>query len=183
MKVYLVGAGPGDPGLITVKGRQALERADCVLYDFLANERLLDYAPGVRRAHLRRQETRQTRDDPAGDQRPDGGTGAARMDRGAPQGRRSVYLRARRRRDRGSGRRRHSLRDRSRRHHPSRTGRVHGRSADASRSFLGGDVRDGARGGADRLEQDRNVRNRGAVHGHGEFCRDREGDDGAWTAW
>ncbi len=45
MKVYLVGAGPGDPGLITVKGRQALERADCVLYDFLANERLLDYAP------------------------------------------------------------------------------------------------------------------------------------------
>jgi len=45
MKVYLVGAGPGDPGLITLKGRQALERADCVLYDYLANERLLDYAP------------------------------------------------------------------------------------------------------------------------------------------
>jgi uroporphyrinogen III methyltransferase / synthase len=45
MKVYLVGAGPGDPGLITLKGRQALERADCVLHDYLANERLLDYAP------------------------------------------------------------------------------------------------------------------------------------------
>jgi uroporphyrinogen III methyltransferase / synthase len=45
MKVYLVGAGPGDPGLITLKGRQALERADCVLYDHLANEQLLDYAP------------------------------------------------------------------------------------------------------------------------------------------
>jgi uroporphyrinogen III methyltransferase/synthase len=45
MKVYLVGAGPGDPGLITLKGRRALERADCVLYDYLANERLLDYAP------------------------------------------------------------------------------------------------------------------------------------------
>jgi len=45
MKVYLVGAGPGDPDLITLKGRQALERADCVLYDNLANERLLDYAP------------------------------------------------------------------------------------------------------------------------------------------
>jgi len=45
MKVYLVGAGPGDPGLITLKGRQALERADCVLYDHLASERLLDYAP------------------------------------------------------------------------------------------------------------------------------------------
>ena len=33
MKVYLVGAGPGDPGLITVKGRKALEQADCILYD------------------------------------------------------------------------------------------------------------------------------------------------------
>ena len=45
MKVYLVGAGPGDPGLITVKGLRALERADSVLYDHLANERLLDHAP------------------------------------------------------------------------------------------------------------------------------------------
>lgn len=45
MKVYLVGAGPGDPGLITIKGRDALQRADCVLYDHLANERLLEYAP------------------------------------------------------------------------------------------------------------------------------------------
>src|SRR5712692_5934453 len=45
MKVYLVGAGPGDPDLITLKGRKALARADVVLYDNLANERLLDYAP------------------------------------------------------------------------------------------------------------------------------------------
>jgi uroporphyrinogen III methyltransferase/synthase len=45
MKVYLVGAGPGDPGLITVKGRKILERADAVLYDHLASERLLDLAP------------------------------------------------------------------------------------------------------------------------------------------
>jgi uroporphyrinogen III methyltransferase/synthase len=45
MKVYLVGAGPGDPDLITLKGRKALARADAVLYDNLANERLLDYAP------------------------------------------------------------------------------------------------------------------------------------------
>lgn len=44
-KVYLVGAGPGDPGLITVKGRKILERADSVLYDHLAPERLLDFAP------------------------------------------------------------------------------------------------------------------------------------------
>jgi len=44
-KVYLVGAGPGDPGLITLKGRAMLERAGAVLYDNLANERLLDHAP------------------------------------------------------------------------------------------------------------------------------------------
>jgi uroporphyrinogen III methyltransferase / synthase len=47
MKVYLVGAGPGDPDLLTLKGRKILERADCVLYDNLANERLLDYAPAA----------------------------------------------------------------------------------------------------------------------------------------
>jgi uroporphyrinogen III methyltransferase / synthase len=40
-KVYLVGAGPGDPGLLTLKGKWALEHADCVVYDFLANEELL----------------------------------------------------------------------------------------------------------------------------------------------
>jgi uroporphyrinogen III methyltransferase/synthase len=47
MKVYLVGAGPGDPDLITLKGRKVLARADAVLYDNLANERLLDYAPAT----------------------------------------------------------------------------------------------------------------------------------------
>ena len=42
-KVYLIGAGPGDPGLITVKGRDCLEKADVVVYDYLANEQLLGY--------------------------------------------------------------------------------------------------------------------------------------------
>ena len=41
MKVYLIGAGPGDPGLITVKGKAILERADVVVYDYLANDALL----------------------------------------------------------------------------------------------------------------------------------------------
>jgi uroporphyrinogen III methyltransferase/synthase len=44
-KVYLVGAGPGDPELITLKARRLLENADCILYDHLASADLLDLAP------------------------------------------------------------------------------------------------------------------------------------------
>lgn len=46
-KVFLVGAGPGDPGLITVRGTQCLAQADLVLYDYLVNSALLDYAPAT----------------------------------------------------------------------------------------------------------------------------------------
>jgi uroporphyrinogen III methyltransferase/synthase len=42
-KVYLIGAGPGDPGLITVKGLECVKKADVIIYDYLANERLLDH--------------------------------------------------------------------------------------------------------------------------------------------
>ena len=53
--VYLVGAGPGDPGLLTVKGKECLERADVVLYDYLANPALLDHAPsGAERIYVGR---------------------------------------------------------------------------------------------------------------------------------
>jgi len=45
MTVYLVGAGPGDPGLITVRGADALARADVVVYDRLASAELLHLAP------------------------------------------------------------------------------------------------------------------------------------------
>ena len=43
-KVYLIGAGPGDPGLLTLKGKEILGRADVIVYDYLANPRLLSYA-------------------------------------------------------------------------------------------------------------------------------------------
>ncbi len=43
-KIYLVGAGPGDPGLLTLKGKECLTQADIVIYDYLANKTFLEYA-------------------------------------------------------------------------------------------------------------------------------------------
>jgi len=43
-KVYLVGAGPGDPELITVKGLKLIQQADVIVYDFLIDQRLLSFA-------------------------------------------------------------------------------------------------------------------------------------------
>jgi len=47
--VYIIGAGPGDAGLITVKGADCLGRADVVVYDYLVNEELLEYARSAAR--------------------------------------------------------------------------------------------------------------------------------------
>ena len=44
-KLTLIGAGPGNPELITVKGANALGEADVVLYDALVNKEILKYAP------------------------------------------------------------------------------------------------------------------------------------------
>ena len=43
-KVYLVGAGPGDIGLLTLKGKECIEKADVIIYDYLANEKMLSFA-------------------------------------------------------------------------------------------------------------------------------------------
>ena len=51
-KVYLIGAGPGDPGLITVRGRDLLRAADIVFYDNLAAPDLLIEAPRARKIYV-----------------------------------------------------------------------------------------------------------------------------------
>jgi uroporphyrin-III C-methyltransferase/precorrin-2 dehydrogenase/sirohydrochlorin ferrochelatase len=61
-KVYLVGAGPGDPELLTVKGRRLLECADTVIYDALVDPRLLDLCrPMTARLYVGKRDRRHTR--------------------------------------------------------------------------------------------------------------------------
>ncbi len=51
-KITLVGAGPGDPELLTVKAVRAIQRADLILYDALVDARVLDLAPRARRIYV-----------------------------------------------------------------------------------------------------------------------------------
>jgi uroporphyrin-III C-methyltransferase len=52
MVVYLVGAGPGDPELITLKAINILKKADLIIYDNLVNEVLLNYADNAQRIYV-----------------------------------------------------------------------------------------------------------------------------------
>ena len=103
--VYLVGAGPGDPGLLTVRGAELLRRADVVVYDRLASPALLELAPrGAELVDVGKAPGRvaMTQDE----------INALLVARGsaglrgrAPEGRRPVRVRARRRGGRGVPRR------------------------------------------------------------------------------
>lgn len=50
--VSLIGAGPGDPGLLTLRGQHALQHADVVLFDYLANPELLRWCPDARTIYV-----------------------------------------------------------------------------------------------------------------------------------
>jgi len=60
--VYLVGAGPGDPDLLTLKGRRCLAMADVVVYDALVDKQLLDWArPGAEMVYAGKREGHHSR--------------------------------------------------------------------------------------------------------------------------
>ncbi len=50
--VFLVGAGPGDIGLLTVKGLRCLQRADVVVYDYHLNAQVLNYVRQARNSSM-----------------------------------------------------------------------------------------------------------------------------------
>lgn len=64
-KVYIVGAGPGDIGLFTLKGSECIQKADCIIYDYLANERLLRFASeGAERIYVGKKGRQHTLEQP-----------------------------------------------------------------------------------------------------------------------
>ena len=67
-KVYLVGSGPGDIGLMTIKGLRCLQRADVVVYDFHINAQILNQVKTGSGIYLCGQARRSSRDDAGRDQ-------------------------------------------------------------------------------------------------------------------
>ena len=146
-RVLLVGAGPGDPELLTMKAVRALKAADVILYDRLVGEGVLDHARReaelipvgkAKGAHSVPQEDINALLIDARPRRPD---------RGQAQGRRSVHLRPWRRGARCAARGGHRHRDRARRHRRHRRRREPANPAHPSRRVAHRHLPLGPRGG------------------------------------
>src|ERR1700679_1696489 len=57
-RVYLVGAGPGDPGLLTLRAKEVLSRADAVIYDTLVSPMIVNLAPSTAQKIFRGKRTK-----------------------------------------------------------------------------------------------------------------------------
>ena len=164
-KVFLVGAGPGDPELITVKGRRVLGLADVVLYDHLANDSLLALAP----AHAERIYVGKKKSAHSHSQEEicamiiehaRAGRTVVRLKGGDPfifgRGGEEVEAIA----EAGL-----SLRSRPRGYGATRHCRIYRRPTHPSRAYVGCDLRHRTQSGHGRLEKVRYIRDPGDFHG------------------
>ena len=155
MTVYLVGAGPGDPGLITVRGRDLVERCDAIVYDRLADPRIVELAPDTAdRVYAGKRPGEHAMTQEAPERAPRRARRPSR-DRRSPEGRRPVRVWPRWRggaRTRGG---RDRLRDRPRRELGARRPRVCRHPGDAARRRGTGHLRHRARGSDPARERHR----------------------------
>ena len=147
MTVYLVGAGPGDPGLLTRRGAKLLSEADVVLFDRLVHHSVLALAPvSAELIDVGKRPDGPGSGPPGGDQPAPGRARAAQPDGGALEGRGPLRLRARRRGGRGAHAGRCALGGRSRSLLGVRGSRGSRHSGHPSGALVVGDGRDRDRG-------------------------------------